>query len=67
MLLGTFYGIYVAIKGIRSRSASRQQNVLTAFQFGPVSPEIRKLIVIWGVIMFIGLLITAVGLSLGLK
>lgn len=69
MILGSLYGIYVAIKGFRSRlgNGSEKQNMLSFFQFGPVSQEMKKLITIWGVIMLAGLIITCVGLAIGLK
>lgn len=64
MLIGSLYGIYVAIRGMRSRHTPYEQNLLTAFQFGPVSPEMKKLIIVWAIIMVVGLIITAIGLSI---
>lgn len=69
MLLGTAYGIYVAIKGIESRKGdgSKIHPIVDGFQFGPVSPEMKKLIIVWGTIMVIGFISTGIGLAIGLK
>lgn len=68
MLLDALYGIYIAVKGIKSRNAnSLEKHNIFNFQFGSVSPEIKKLVTVWGVIMILGFAITGIGLAIGLK
>lgn len=67
MLLGALYGIYVAIRGIRSRKDDGS-GMLSAFnfQFGSVNPEMKRLIINWGIIMVAGFIVTCIGLAIGL-
>lgn len=68
MLLGALYGVCIAVKGIGSRkgNGSEIQNMFS-FQFGSVSPGMKKLIAIWGAVMIVGFIITGIGLAIGLK
>ena len=66
LLVGSLYGIFVAVKGFRSR-ADGQRPLVEGFGFGPVSPRMRRLIWIWGIIMIAGFVLTAIGLTTGSK
>lgn len=69
MLIGAAYGIFVAIKGIesRKRNGDKVHSFITGFQFGPVSPEMKRLMIIWGIIMLMGFIFTGIGLAIGLE
>ncbi|MDO4319022.1 MAG: hypothetical protein Q4C34_00460 [Bacteroidales bacterium] len=69
MLVGAAYGIYVAVKGLETRKgdSSKPHPFIAGFQFGPVSPEMRRLITVWGVIMIVGLIVTGIGVAIGLN
>ena len=65
LIIGSVYGIYVGIQGIRSRNNHDGKfSLLPAWQFGPVSPEMKKLIKIWGIIMVVGGIITGIGIGI---
>ncbi len=66
MLLGALYGVCIAVKGIRGRKGNESENMFS-FQFGSVSPGMKKLIAIWGAVMIVGFIITGIGLAIGLK
>lgn len=68
LLLGTIYGIYVAVKGYEGRKGDGGKiSLLTGFQPGSVTPQMKRLIWIWGVIMIIGFVLTGIGITIGLK
>lgn len=65
LLTGAVFGIYVGIQGIRSRkNHSGKFSLLAAWQFGPVSPEMKRLIKIWRILMLIGGIITGIGIAI---
>lgn len=66
MLLGSIYGVYVGYKGKRSKN-DLLNNYNKDFQIGHVNPEMKKLVTIWRVIMFIGFMLTGVGIAIGLN
>lgn len=69
MLLGSLFGIYVGFKGMKSlqENGSGARNILSRFEFRPVSPELKRLINIWRLIMLIGMVVTGIGLAIGLN
>lgn len=68
MLLGALYGIYVAITGMRDRNEDRlkKQNMF-GVHFGSMTPKMKKLMTVWGIIMVLGFIITGIGIAIGLK
>lgn len=68
MLLGALYGIYVAITGMRDRNEDRlkKQNMF-GVHFGFMTPKMKKLMTVWGIIMVLGFIITGIGIAIGLK
>ena len=59
MLIASIYGLFVAIKGYR-----RQHSVgLLSFPVSnPPDPTIKRLIKIWGILMFAGFVIIGIGM-----
>ena len=68
MLLGALYGIYIAITGMKSRNENcfKNQNIF-GVQLGSMTPKMKKLLTVWGIIMVIGLMLTGIGIAIGLQ
>lgn len=69
LLIGTLFGLFVAIKGLsESKSGSKGKAVsLMIFNPSPVSPEMRRLFKIWAWLMVCGLVAVGIGLAIGTK
>ncbi len=66
LLAGTFYGLFVACKGLKeSGGILRRPMPFKTFSQGPPTPKMRKLIRYWYIIMLTGLIITGIGLAIG--
>ena len=65
MLLGSLYGIYVGYRGKRSKNNILNDDHTGDFKIGNVSPEMKRLITIWRVIMLIGFVLVGIGIAIG--
>ena len=69
MLAGAVFGLFVAVKGYRQtdwRKAGRISYYARFTHGNSHSPEMKKLTRIWGIIMLAGLILTAIGIAIGL-
>ncbi|MCI8998225.1 MAG: hypothetical protein HFJ95_04440 [Muribaculaceae bacterium] len=69
LLLGSIFGIFVALKGYRNdaRSDIKGMSSTGFFQQHKISPEMKKLTRVWGCIMISGFILLGIGISIGLK
>lgn len=68
MLVGAIFGLIIAVKGYMQTEwrQVRRISYWNNFQFGQMSPQMRKLTRIWAIIMVLGFILTGIGLSIGL-
>lgn len=69
MLVGAVFGFFVAIKGYRETDWQdvKKISIWAGFQRGPLNPAMRRLTKIWAALMLIGIILLAIGISIGLK
>ncbi len=68
MLAGAVFGLFVAVKGYLQsdwRSIGKI-SYYARFTHGSTSPEMKRLTRMWGIIMVAGLILTGIGLAIGL-
>lgn len=68
MLTGAVFGLFVAVKGYRQSDwhSIGKISYYARFTHGGTSPEMKRLTRIWGIIMVAGLILTGIGLAIGL-
>lgn len=69
LLIGAVFGLFVAIKGYKEQNRNGKNHAFLSgvFMRGPMTPEMRKLVSIWGGITIVGFIILVIGISTGLK
>lgn len=64
MLAGALFGIYVASAGLRESHTTFAQSMRNSmFAHAKPSPRMRRLIIVWAVIMIVGLILAGAGIA----
>lgn len=69
MLIGALFGFYVAVKGFRATDwpGIKKISIMSGFQRGKNSPEMKRLTRIWMGVMIAGFILTGIGLTIGIN
>lgn len=65
LLLGSIFGVYVAVKGYMATNWSKTKRIIgPSFYHGNVDPKTERLVRIWVITMFIGFILTGIGMAI---
>ena len=65
LLLGSIFGVYVAIVGMKATDWGKTKRIIGAsFYHGNVDPKTKRLVRIWVITMFIAFILTGIGMAI---